>query len=37
MLITYDDTSASRLTSGAVGVENYNAGVQYESFRVLAR
>jgi hypothetical protein len=37
MLITHDDTSASRLISGAVGVENYNAGVQYESFRVLAR
>jgi hypothetical protein len=36
-LITYDDTSAGRLTSGAVGVENYDAGVQYESFRVLAR
>jgi len=36
-LITHDDASASRLTSGAVGVENYDTGVRYDSFRVLAR
>jgi len=32
--IGYDDASASRITAGVPGIENYNSGVKYNSFRV---
>ena len=34
--IVVDDSSASRLTSGAPGIENYDANVRYSSFAVYA-
>jgi len=34
--IVVDDTSASRLQSGAPGIENYDANVRYSSFAVYA-
>jgi hypothetical protein len=36
-VITYDDTSTSRITSGVPGMESYDASVRYDSFAVLAR
>src|SRR5438128_10496105 len=32
--IAYDDSSASRLTAGAVGIQNYASGVQYRNSEV---
>jgi hypothetical protein len=37
MLISYDDSSSSRLTAGIPGMQNYDANVKYDSFRVYAR
>src|SRR6266545_5066031 len=34
--ITYDDSSASRITSGAPGLENWDPNVRYDSFTVSA-
>jgi hypothetical protein len=35
--ISYDDSSSSRITGGIPGMENYNAGVKYDSFAVYKR
>jgi glycosyl hydrolase family 123 len=32
--ISFDDSSASRITAGVPGIENYDSGVAYNSFRV---
>jgi hypothetical protein len=32
--ITYDDSSASRVTTGAPAIQNYNGSVRYNTFRV---
>ncbi len=34
LLFSHSDSSASRLTSGIPGIENYNSGVQYDRFTV---
>jgi len=34
-VISFDDTSASRITAGAPGIVNYNGNVIYDSFSVL--
>jgi hypothetical protein len=34
-VISFDDSSASRITSGAPGIVNYNTSVLYDSFSVL--
>jgi hypothetical protein len=36
-IITVDDASASRVTSGVPGIENYDQGVAYQHFTVFAR
>jgi hypothetical protein len=36
-VITVDDASGARILSGAPGIENYDAGVSYGRFQVLAR
>jgi hypothetical protein len=32
--LSYDDSSTSRLTTAAVGIENYDAGVRYSALSV---
>lgn len=34
LLISYNDSSAGRVLTGAAGIENYNAGVAYDNFAV---
>lgn len=35
-LMTFSDSSAARLLSGAPGIENYNSGVKYDQFTVFS-